>query len=63
MQDISLLHRQPDSQWIQYIDQKNLDGFYENTVWVFLYSLNNPLVKGKNNEEKEDEQAGSCNLF
>ena len=30
---------------------------------VFLYSLNNPLVKGKNNEEKEDEQAGSCNLF
>ena len=30
---------------------------------VFLYSLNNPLVKGKNNEEKKDEQAGSCNLF
>ena len=30
---------------------------------VFIYSLANPIKKGNKNEDKEDEQSGSCNIF
>ena len=30
---------------------------------VFIYSLANPIKKGNKNEDKDDEQSGSCNVF